>query len=133
MARKRPSALVLDRDGDSRQRLTALLRDSGFAVANCAQSRDGLTALARRRFDLAIIAGELRDGSDGLAAARRMQHRQRDLKMVVLAPPGGAPPAVSDDDLRVIARPADERQLGAVVLEMMVPEGDAAAGELGVI
>ena len=133
MAAKRPSALVIDRDGNSRQRINALLRDAGFAVADCAQSRDGLTALAHRKFDLAIIAGELRDGSDGLAAAQRVQSRQSGLKVVVLAPPGAAPLAVSNDDLRVIAQPLDERRLGAVVLELMAPEADAASAELGVI
>jgi len=133
MATKRPSALVIDRDGNSRQRIDALLRDAGFAVADCAQSRDGLTALAHHPFDLAIIAGELRDGSDGLAAARRMQSRQDGLKVVVLAPAGTSPPARSDDDLRLLAQPLDERRLGSAVLELMAPEADAATAELGVI
>src|SRR5258708_35352013 len=121
MATKRPSALVIDRDGDSRQRINALLRAAGFAVADCAQSRDSLTALARRPFDLAIIAGELRDGSDGVAAARRMQSRQDGLKVVVLAPPGVAPPTVSDNRLPAIGRPAHERRPGAGGLETMGP------------
>jgi CheY-like chemotaxis protein len=133
MAAKRPSALVIDRDGDSRRRIIALLRDAGFTVADRAHSRDGLTALAQRRFDLAVIAGELRDGSDGLATARRMQDWQSGLKVVVLAPAGASPPARSDDDLRLIAQPLDERRLGAVVRELMTPEADIVAAELGVI
>ena len=136
MATKRPSALVIDRDGDSRQRVDALLRDAGFAVAGCAHSRDGLVALAQRRFDLAVIAGELRDGSDGLAAARRLQARQSGLKIVVLAPASATPPAKDDDELRLMAQPLDERRLSAVVRELMVPESSGLAGrdaELGVI
>jgi CheY-like chemotaxis protein len=136
MATKRPSALVIDRDGGSRQRVNALLRDAGFAVADCARSGDGLATLVHRRFDLAVIAGELRDGSDGLAAARRLQARQRGLKIVVLAPVGVAPPAPSESDLRLIEQPLDERRLGAVVRELMTPKVDSLAGrdaELGVI
>jgi len=133
MATKRPSALVIDRDGDSRQRINVLLRDAGFTVADRAHSRDGLIALAQRRFDLAIIAGELRDGSDGLTAARRMQDWQSGLKVVVLAPAGTTPPARSDDDLRLIAQPLDERRLGAVIRELMTPEADVVAAELSVI
>jgi CheY-like chemotaxis protein len=130
MAAKRPSALVIDRDGDSRRRINALLRDAGFAVADRVHSRDSLIALAQRRFDLAVIAGELRDG---LATARRMQDWQSGLKVVVLAPAGASPPARSDDDLRVIAQPLDERRLGAVVRELMACETDVIAAELGVI
>ena len=133
MAAKRPSALVIDRDGDSRRRINVLLRDAGFVVADRAHSRDGLIALAQRRFDLAVVAGELRDGSDGLATARRMQDWQSGLKVVVLAPAGASPPARSDDDLRLIAQPLDERQLGAVVRELMAQEADVVAAELGVI
>jgi DNA-binding NtrC family response regulator len=133
MAKKRPSALVIDRDGDSRRRIDALLQDTGFAITDCAQCRDGWTALVLRKFDIAIIAGELRDGSDGLAAARRMQRRQSGLKVIVIAPADAAPPPINDDDLRLVARPLDERQLRRVVLELMTPEADAAAAELGVI
>lgn len=133
MTTKRPSALVIDRDGDSRRRINALLRDAGFTVADCAHSRDGLIALTQRRFDLAVIAGELRDGSDGLAAARRLQNWQSGLKVVVLAPAGASPPARSDDDLRLIAQPLDERRLGSMVLELMAPGADIAAAEFGVI
>jgi CheY-like chemotaxis protein len=136
MATKRPSALVIDRDGDSRQRIDALLRNAGFAVAGCAHSRDGLVALGQGRFDLAVIAGELRDGSDGLAAARRLRARQSGLKIVVLAPAGGATPAQGDDELRLMAQPVDERHLGTVVRELMTPDADGFAerdAELGVI
>ncbi len=133
MATKRPSALVIDRDGDSRRRINALLRDAGFAVADCAHSRDGLVALAQQRFDVAIIAGELRDGSDGLAAARRLQAWQNGLKVVVLTPEGAAAPGRGDDDLRLIAQPLDERRLGAVILELMGSDADIAAAEAGVI
>lgn len=130
---KRPSALVIDRDGDSRRRVNALLRDAGFDIADCAHSRDGLVALAQRRFDLAVIAGELRDGSDGVAVGRRMQSWQSGLKIVVLMPEGAAPSARCDDDMRLIAHPLDERRLGAAVLALMAPEADLVAAEFGVI
>ncbi len=133
MTTKRPSALVIDRDGDSRRQIKSLLCDTGFAVADCAHSRDGLIALAQRRFDLAVVAGELRDGSDGLAAARRLQSRQNGLKVVVLTPAGAVSPARSNDDLRLIAQPLDERRLGAVILELMASDADVAAAEAGVI
>jgi CheY-like chemotaxis protein len=137
MAKKRPSALVIDRDGDSRQRVIALLRDAGFAVTDRVHSRDGLSALAQRRFDLAVIAGELRDGSDGLAAARRMQNWQNSIKVVVLAPASATSAAASEDNLRLLGHPLDARRLHAAVLEMMAPDAGGPAGrdaaELGVI
>jgi CheY-like chemotaxis protein len=137
MAMKRPSALVVDRDGDSRHRVTALLRDAGFAVADCAHSRDALAALAQRRFDLAVIAGELHDGSDGVAAARRVKSWQSGIKVVVLAPAGVSPTTRSEDDLRLLAHPLDERRLSATVIELMIPDAGGVAGreaaELGVI
>jgi CheY-like chemotaxis protein len=136
MATKRPSALVIDRDGDSRLRVGALLRDAGFAVADCAHGRDGFAALARRQFDLAVIAGELRDGSDGLAAARRMRHRQRGIKIVVLAPDNFSRAASGDDGVRLIAQPIDERRFGAAVRDLMMMDADSSshnAAELGVI
>jgi len=137
MATKHLSALVIDRDGDSRQRVGALLRDSGFAVVDCAHSRDGLAALAQRRFDLAIIAGELRDASDGLATARRVQHRQSGIKIVVLASAGSPTVAAGNDNVRLIAQPFDERRLGATVRDLMTADIDDDAGydaaELGVI
>lgn len=130
---KRPSALVIDRDGDSRRRINALLHDAGFTVTDCAHSRDGLVALAQRRFDIAVIAGELRDGSDGLAAARRLQAWQNGLKVVVVAPAGTSPPAPGDGDIRLIIQPLDEHRLGAVVLDLLTPEADVVAAEFGVI
>lgn len=137
MATKRASALVIDRDGDTRQRVGALLRDAGFAVADCAHSRDGLAVLARRRFDLAVVAGELRDVSDGLATARRMQRCQDGIKIVVLAPAGSSHAASGDGDVRLIVQPVDERRLGATVRDLMMADTDDAASsgaaEFGVI
>ena len=113
-----------------------LLRDAGFAAADYAQCRDSLTALAQRRFDLAVIAGELRDGSDALAAARRLKERQSGIKVLVIAPAGTAP-AADAEGLRLIAQPLDAREFGAAVLELLSPDADSIAGraaaELGII
>jgi DNA-binding NtrC family response regulator len=137
MIEKRPSALVIDRDGNSRQHVSELLRDAGFAVADCAQCRDSLTALAQRRFDLAVIAGELRDRSDALATARRIHDRQTGIKVLIIAPAGTLPAADSGEDLCLIAQPLDEREFGAAVLALLSPDADSIAGrtdaELGII
>jgi DNA-binding NtrC family response regulator len=137
MATKPPSALVIDRDGNSRHRVNALLRDAGFAVADCADSREALAALTQRRFDLAVIAGELRDGSDGVAAALRVKSWQSGIRVVVLTSAGVSPMVGSEDDLRLLAHPLDERRLSATVLELLTSDAGGVAGreaaELGVI
>jgi len=134
MSARQPSALVIDRDADSRRRASALLRDAGFAVTGRARRRDGLAALARCGFDLAVIAGEPRDA---LAAARRVHDRRAATRFLVLAPTGTPPVPEDHEHIRVVPRPLDEWRFGAAMRELMAPASAEIAGreaaELGLI
>jgi DNA-binding response OmpR family regulator len=137
MMEKQPSALVVACDARSRQQIGGVLRAAGFAVAARAQSRAGLNILSRRHFDLMVVAGERRGGSDALVAARRARDGRPGIKLLLLAPEDATPVDSNDDDVRVVTRPLDKRRLGAVVLALMAAEetGPASrdAAELGVV
>ena len=137
MTRPQPSALIIARDAQRRRWIGAVLRDTGFAAPACAQVPAGSNERSRHKFDLAVITGQERDGSDALTAARQVRDGRPDIKLLLLVPAGGTPLASNDDDIRVMACPLDRRRLGAAVRELMAAEGagpaSLAAAELGVI
>jgi len=60
--RVRPGVLVVEGDADSRRRIAALLGEAGIGVTAVADGAAALTAMSRRRFDLAVLgAGSATD------------------------------------------------------------------------
>lgn len=130
-------ALVIDRDSEARQRLSALLTEAGFLVAGFAVTREALAALAARPAALAVIAGRLPDGSDGFAAARQVRRCRSDLKVLFIAAAGAVPTAPGSDDGHVVTEPFDRRRFLGAVFELLARGEPEARGrreaELGLV
>jgi len=122
----RPYALIVDRDEESRARITAALRESGFVVAAFRDSRGALAALAARPVDIAVIAGQFAEGEDALAAARQMRHCQPGGKMLFAGTADALPPAPGPNSGHAVTRPFDKRRLLSAVLELLARDGDVA-------
>jgi len=69
-ARERPGVLVADGDQARRGRVAALLAEAGIAVIAASDHAAALSAVERRRYDLAIVGAGLGDLAARLAAAR---------------------------------------------------------------
>ena len=123
----RPYALIVDRDEESRARITALLRESGFVVAAFREIRGALAALAARPADLAVIVGQLADGADALAAARQLRHCRPGGKVLFAGPAEAMPAAPDADSGLAVTRPFDKRRFLSAMLELLARGGDAAA------
>src|ERR1700723_37712 len=126
MFNKRPYALIVDRDEDSRARVTASLRESGFVVAAFRESRGALAALAAHPVDIAVIAGQLAEGEVALAAARQMRHCRPGCKVLFAGAADALPAAPGPDDGRAATQPVDKRRFLSAVFELLGRDGDAA-------
>jgi len=120
----RPYALIVDRDEESRARAAALLRESGFVVAAFRESRGALAALAARPVDITIIAGQVADGDDALAAARQMRHCRPGSKVLFAGPADAMPAAPGADSGHAVTRPFDKRRFLSAVFELLARGGN---------
>jgi DNA-binding NtrC family response regulator len=134
----RPYALIVERDEESRARMTAVLRESGFVVVAFRESRGALAALAARPVDIAIIASQRLEGDDAPATARQMRHCQPACK-VLFAGAAEALPVAPDDPNSgyAVTRPFDKRRFLSAVFELLARDGKAAErrdeAELGLL
>jgi DNA-binding response OmpR family regulator len=126
MFETRPYALIVERDEEARARLTALLRESGFVVAAFRESRNALAALAVRPIDIAVIAGQLAEGEDALAAARQMRHCRPGSKVLFAGAADALPPTPGPDSGHAVTRPFDKRRFLSAVFELLARDGNAA-------
>jgi DNA-binding NtrC family response regulator len=115
----RPYALIIDRDEESRARMTALLRESGFVVAAFRESRGALSALAARAVDIAIIAGQFAEGEDALAAARQMRHCRPGCKILFAGAADALPAAPGAGSGLAVTTPFDKRRFLSAVFELL--------------
>jgi DNA-binding response OmpR family regulator len=122
----RPYALIVDRDEDSRARIAALLRESGFVVAAFHDGRGALAALAARPVDIAIVAGEAADGEDALAVAERLRHCRPGCRVLFAGPADAMPASPGADSGHAVTRPFDKRRLLSAVFELLARGNDAA-------
>jgi DNA-binding response OmpR family regulator len=122
----RPYALIADRDEDTRVRIAALLRESGFVVAAFRESRGALAALAARPVDIAIVSGDAADGEDALATARQVRHCRPGSKVLFTGPADAMPAAPGPDSGHAVTRPFDKRRLLSAVFELLARDGNAA-------
>ena len=122
----RPYALIVDRDEDSRARIVALLRESGFVVAAFREIRGALAALVTRPVDIAIVAGQAADGEDALVAARQMRHCRPGGKVLFAGPADAMPAAPGPDSGHAVTRPFDKRRLLRAVFELLARDGGDA-------
>jgi DNA-binding response OmpR family regulator len=122
----RPYALIVDRDEESRARITGTLRESGFVVAAFRESRGALSALAAHPVDLAVIAGQLSGGEDALAAGRQMRHCRAGGKLLFIGAMSALPTGADEDTGHAVTRPFDKRRFLSAVFELLSRDGDDA-------
>lgn len=122
----RPYALLVDRDEESRARIAALLRESGFVVAGFRESRGALAALAARPADIAIVAGETAEGEDALVVAQQMRHRRSGSKVLFAGAADAMPAAPGANSGHAVTRPFDKRRFLSAVFELLARDADAA-------
>jgi CheY-like chemotaxis protein len=144
--RVRPGVLVVDGDAGNRRRIAALLGESGIGVSAVADGDAALAAMARCRFDLAIVGTGI-DLTAGFAAGtlafevapfdpgepRRFVGRVRDRLL------GQELPADTEDDAGIAAaklacldrRQNAARQAGAAELVASLAREIAETAALG--
>lgn len=123
----RPYALIVARDEQSRGRIAAALRESGFVVVAFRESRGALAALAARPVDIAIVEGQADDGDDALGTARQLRHCRPGGKVLFAGPTGALPAAPDPDSGRVVTSPYDKRRLLSAVFELLARDGNSVA------
>jgi DNA-binding response OmpR family regulator len=121
----RPYALIVDRDEESRARMTALLRESGFVVAAFRESRGALVALAARAVDIAVIAGQFSEGEDALVTARQMRHCRPGCKILFAGAADALPAAPGAGSGLAVTAPFDKRRFLSAVFELLTRGGNA--------
>jgi DNA-binding response OmpR family regulator len=122
----RPYALIVERDEESRARITAALRESGFVVAAFRESRGALSALAAHPVDIAILASQVPGGEDALAAARQMRHCRPGSKILFAGAMIALPAGPDEDASHAVTRPFDKRRFLSAVFELLSRDGDIA-------
>jgi DNA-binding response OmpR family regulator len=115
----RRHVLIVERDADTRARLAAALRESGFVVAAFRDSRGALAALAVRPVDLAVVAGHAPEGEDALAVARRMRHCRPGCKVLFTGAADALPAAPGPGSGHAVTRPFNKRRLLSAVFELL--------------
>jgi DNA-binding response OmpR family regulator len=124
----KPYAVIVDRDEAGRACMAALLRESGFVVA-AFRDRDGaLSALAARSVDIVIVAGELSEGEDALAAARQMRRLSPETRVLFAGAADALPPAPGAHSGHAVTRPFDKRGFLSAVFELLARGVSAAEG-----
>jgi len=123
---KRPYALIVDRDEETRARMTALLRESGFVVAAFRESRGALAALAAHPVDITVIAAQFAEGEDALAAARQMRHCRPGSKVLFAGTADALPANPGPASGLAVTRPFDKRRFLSAVFELLARGGNAA-------
>jgi DNA-binding response OmpR family regulator len=123
----RPYALIVDRDEESRARMTASLRESGFVVAAFRESRGALAALATRPVAIVILAGQVSEGEDALSAARQIRHCRPDSKLLFTGAADALPALPVSQTALAVTRPFEKRRFLSAVFELLARDGDAAA------
>ena len=119
--------LIVDRDEETRARVTALLRQNGFVVAAFRDQGAALSALAARPVDIVILSGESADGEDTLAAAQHMRRGRPDTRILFAGAADALPAAPGPGSGHAVTRPFDERRLLSAVFALLARTGDAAA------
>jgi len=122
----RPYALIVERDEESRARLTGLLRERGFVVAAFRESRGALSALAARPVDVAVIAGQQAEGEDALAIARQMRHCRPGSKVLFAGAADALPASAGPGSGHAVTRPFDKRRFLSAVFALLAQDGTAA-------
>ena len=115
----RPYALIIDRDEESRARMTALLREAGFVVAAFREGRGALSALAARPVDIAVIVGQFAEGEDALAVARQMRHCRPGCKILFAGAADCLPAAPGAGSGLAVTAPFDKRRFLSAVFELL--------------
>lgn len=122
----RPYALIVDPDEESRARIAALLRESGFVVTAFRESRGAVVALAARLTDIAIIAGQVADGEDSLAAAQQLRHCHPGAKVLFVGSADAMPASPGPDSGHAVTYPFNKRRLLSAVFELLARDGSDA-------
>ena len=117
MAGSGPSVLVVAGDPGERTRITALLRESGFAPVPTAEERDALMALRREPVAAAVVA---LPGTQGIELLRAARCCQPGLAALLVMGPGAMP----DDEERaaIVERPFESRRLLGRLIELILSE-----------
>jgi DNA-binding response OmpR family regulator len=127
MFETRPYALIVDRDEDSRARMTALLRDNGFVVAAFGDSRRALPAFTARPVDVTVLVGREAEGEDALAAARLMRRCRPANRILFAGAADALPAAPGPQSGHAVTRPFDKRRFLSAVFELLARDGVTAA------
>jgi DNA-binding response OmpR family regulator len=122
----RPYALIVDRDEESRARMTALLRESGFVVVAFRENRGALAALAAHPVDIVVIAGQFADGEDALVAARQMRHCRPGSKVLFVGAADALPASPGPGSGHAVTRPFDKRRFLSGVFELLTRGSNTA-------
>lgn len=138
MAGSGPDILVVAGDSRERARIAAPISEAGFTVTAAAEPCGAWDALRRRRFAAAVLAPQSEKAEIWLRQARRLQPGL--LGVLVLAP-AALHLIAEEQDVTIIKRPFDPRQLLGCVFELVLREsggngvGDGPhnhAAELGI-
>ena len=88
-----PRLLVIDDDAVTRELLTEVLQDEGYAVEACESGKIALERAARHSFDLAVTDVRMPE-MDGIAVTQALKARQPDLQVIVMTAFGSVETAV---------------------------------------
>ena len=88
-----PRLLVIDDDAVTRELLTEVLQDEGYAVEACESGKLALQRTAEDKFDLAITDVRMPE-MDGIAVTQALKTRQPELQVIVMTAFGSVETAV---------------------------------------
>ena len=88
-----PHLLVIDDDAVTRELLTEVLHDEGYAVAACDSGASALERAARDEFDLAVTDVRMPE-MDGIALTRALKARHPAMQVIVMTAFGSVETAV---------------------------------------
>ena len=120
----RPHALIVDRDEETRARMTTLLRENGFVVAAFRDSRGALAAQAARAADIVVLAGQVSEGEDALEIAGHMRIYRPGSKMLFVGAADALPAAPGPHSGHAVTQPFDKRRFLSAVFELLARGSD---------
>jgi DNA-binding NtrC family response regulator len=88
-----PRLLVIDDDAVTRELLTEVLQDEGYAVESCESGKLALERAREESFDLAVTDVRMPE-MDGIAVTQALKARQPDLQVIVMTAFGSVETAV---------------------------------------